>query len=135
MHRQQAKDQKVHHLPENLRVLLSRKRGKQDGIIIAEGYKGTRQLKPSLSNRSQRNRGYCTELEKGCCVQSTERYDVGDSCNTYPTCARGVRPRDAYGKGEAYAGFTDQILRPGPATRTVNATNALVSLLVITSKR
>lgn len=54
---------------------------------------------------------------------------------TCSTCARGVRPRDAYGKGEAYAGFTDQIAGPGPATRTVNAANALVSLPVITSKR
>lgn len=50
---------------------------------------------------------------------------MGDSCNTYPTCARGVRPHNVYGKGEAYAGFTDQIAGPGPLrniwrTKTLN---------------
>lgn len=73
--------------------------------MIAKDYKETQQLKPFLSNRSQRNRDYCTELEKECCVQNTKRYDVSDNCNTYPICAREVRPRDAYNKGEAYAGF------------------------------
>ena len=104
---------------------MSEKGGKPDRIMIAEGYKGIRQWKPFLSNRSQRKRGYCTELKKGC------RDGIGN-CGSASDMFR-VRRDMAW----VTAATPIQLVHagPGPATRTVNAANVLVSLPVITSKR